>query len=294
MLLKNRHSYKGDCSGVTEEHLAKLQSLDLGRNPSTESAFTMSLQSDDFEGLVNLERLYLRETGLSELPAGVFSGLAALETLELDNNQLRSLPAGVFSDLLALKTLELQKNPSLSSLPYDEFEALPNLTKLRVDPEGRRGYQVAGGEGDATLEVAAGGRTTYQVRLTHTPAYVGTASLPTLTVSSDTDGVVAAPATLRFTKENWFRRQTVTVNAPASAAGATATLTHTSVAVTYDRPIPTVTVRVLESDTSRTADPLTAAFEGCRRRTTGRPRSASASRSARRSRSRPRPCGRAS
>ena len=173
-----------------------------------------------------------------------------------------SLPAGVFSDLQSLKTLELQKNPSLSSLPYDEFEALPKLTKLRVDPEGRRGYQVAGGEGDATLEVAAGGTTTYQVRLTHTPAYVGTASLPTLTVSSDTAGVVAAPTTLQFTKENWFRRQTVTVNAPASAAGATATLTHTSVAVTYDRPIPTVTVRVLESDTSRTADPLTAAFEG--------------------------------
>ena len=254
VLLKNRHSYKGDCSGVTEEHLAKLQSLDLGRNPSTESAFTMSLQSDDFEGLVNLERLYLRETGLSELPAGVFSGLAALDTLELDNNQLRSLPAGVFSDLQSLKTLELQKNPQLSSLPYDEFEALPKLTELLVDPAGRRGYQVAGGEGDAALEVAAGGRTTYQVRLTHTPAYVNP-PLPTLTVSSDTAGVVATPATLRFTKENWFRRQTVTVNALASAAGATATLSHTSTGVTYDRPIPTVTVRVLESgNTSRTAD----------------------------------------
>ncbi|WP_428097661.1 fibronectin type III domain-containing protein [Candidatus Rariloculus sp.] len=263
-LLKYRHSYKGDCSGVTTDtpHLAKLKSLDLGRNPSTESAFTMSLQSDDFEGLVNLERLYLRETGLDSLPAGVFSGLAALETLELDNNRLRSLPAGVFSDLLNLKTLELHRNPSLSSLPYDEFEALPSLTKLLVDPEGRRGYQVAGGEGDATLEVAAGGTTTYQVRLTHRPAYIGTASQPTLTVSSDTAGVVAAPTTLRFTKENWFRRQTVTVDAPASAGGATATLSHTSVAVMYDRPIPTVTVRVLENAPGRAADPLTAEFQG--------------------------------
>ena len=237
VLLKNRHSYKGDCSGVTEEHLAQLQSLDLGRNPSTESAFTMSLQSDDFEGLVNLERLYLRETGLDSLPAGVFSGLNSL------------------------KTLELHRNPSLRSLPYDEFEALPNLTELRVDPEGRRGYQMAGGEGDVTLEVAAGGTTTYQVRLTHRPSY-GTPSLPTLTVSSDTDGVVAAPTTLRFTKENWFRRQTVTVNALASAAGATATLNHTSVQVMYDRPIPTVTVRVLENAPGRSADPLTAEFQG--------------------------------
>ncbi len=236
-LLKNRHSYKGDCSGVNETHLAKLQSLDLGRNPITESVFTMSLRSNDFEGLVNLKRLYMRETGLN------------------------SLPAGVFSDLLKLETLELHRN-RLNSLPYDEFEALPNLTKLVVDPEGRRGYQVAGGEGDVTLEVAAGGTTTYQVRLTHRPAYVGTANLPTLTVSSDTAGVTATPTTLRFTKENWFRRQTVTVSAPASAAGATATLSHTSTGVTYDRPIPTVTVRVLENAPGHTAEPLTAAFEG--------------------------------
>ena len=261
VLLKYRHSYKGVCGDVNETHLAKLQSLDLGRNSSTESAFTMSLRSHDFEGLVNLKRLDLRETGLSSLPAGVFSGLAALETLELDKNRLSSLPAGVFSDLLNLKTLELHRN-ELNSLPYDEFEALPNLTKLLVDPEGRRGYQVAGGEGDVTLEVAAGGTTTYQVRLTHRPAYLGTANLPTLTVSSDTAGVTASPTTLQFTKENWFRRQTVTVSATTSAAGATATLTHTSVAVAYDRPIPKVTVRVLENAPGRTAEPLTATFEG--------------------------------
>ena len=246
---------------MNETHLAQLESLDLGRNPSTESAFTISLQSDDFKGLVNLERLFMRDTRLSSLPAGVFSGLAALDTLELNKNRLSSLPAGVFSDLHSLKTLLLQKNPRLSSLPYDEFEALPNLTELRVDPEGRRGYQVAGGEGDVTLEVAAGDRTTYQVRLTHRPAYVNPPH-PTLTVSSDTVGVVATPATLRFTRENWFRRQTVTVDAPASAAGETATLKHTSTGVTYDRPIPTVTVRVLESGNSRSADPLTAEFQG--------------------------------
>ncbi len=46
------------------------------------------------------------------------------------------------------------------------------------------------------------------------------------------------------------------------AAGATATLTHTSVAVAYDRPIPTVTVRVLENAPGRTVEPLTATCEG--------------------------------
>ena len=38
-LLKYRHSFKDGCGDVNETHLAKLKSLDLGRNPSTESAF---------------------------------------------------------------------------------------------------------------------------------------------------------------------------------------------------------------------------------------------------------------
>ena len=263
VLLKNRHRFKGGCGDVNETHLAKLESLDLGRNPSTESAFTLSLRSDDLEGLVNLERLYLRETGLRSLPAGVFGGLAALEELELDKNRLRSLPAGVFSDLRSLRRLQLQKNPSLRSLPYDELEALPNLTELRVDPQGRRGYQMAGSERDVELEVPAGRQTTYQVRLTHRPTYSPREGSPTLTVSSDMAGVVATPTTLRFTRENWFRRQPVRVIARSSAAGTTATLSHTSVAVTLDRPIPTVTVRVLESsEGGGSSEPLSADFEG--------------------------------
>ena len=261
VLLKYRHSYKGDCSGVTGEHLAKLKSLDLGRNPSTESAFTITLQRQDFGGLSNLEKLYMRDTGLRSLPAGVFDGLTNLEELELDRNRLRSLPSEVFSDLRSLQRLELQKNPSLQSLPYDEFEALPKLRELMVDPEGRRKLQVAGGEGDASLTVAAGSTATYQVRLMHRPSYSNTEQ-PTVTVSSDNAGVTPTPTSLRFTKENWFRRQTVTVRAAASAAGTTARLDHKTTAITLDRPPPGVTVRVPQSDQSGDAAPVTAEFEG--------------------------------
>ena len=162
VLLKNRHSFKDGCSGVTETQLAQLQSLDLGRNPSTESAVTMSLRSNDFEGLVNLERLYLRETGLRSLPAGVFSGLAALETLELDNNQLRSLPAGVFSGLNSLKTLELHRNPvaELAALrrvrgaaESDEAAGGPGGPQ-RVPDGGRRGRRDLGGRGGGPDDVS--------------------------------------------------------------------------------------------------------------------------------------------
>ena len=272
-LLKHRHSFEGRCGDVNETHLVQLKSLDLGRNPSTDSAFTISLRSGDFEGLVNLERLSLRDTRLRSLPAGVFDGLAALETLELDRNRLRSLPAGVFADLHSLKTLELQKNPSLSSLPYDEFEALPNLTNLRIDQVGRHKLQVAGGEGEVTLEVAAGDSVTYPVRLMAAPDFRITADNPlTIEVSSDTAGVVATPAALRFTKENWFRRQTVTVVVVFSASG-TAELAHDASGTTTDSegneqsnydfeayPLPTATVLVLESGAGRSDDPLKARF----------------------------------
>ena len=259
VLLKNRHSYKGDCSGVTGTHLAKLKSLDLGRNPSTESPFTMSLRRDDFEGLVTLERLYMRETGLRSLPAGVFDGLTSLEELELDNNRLRSLPPGVFADLRLLERLELQRNPSLESLPYDEFEALPALTYLQVDLAGRRKLQVAGGEDDASLDVTAGGTVTYQVRLMAT-TNAKTANPVEVTVSSDVNVVTVSPATLSFTREDWFRRQTVTVRATASASG-TAKLTHAADGAyyAYDRwPLPTVTVTVVQSSQSADAAGLTA------------------------------------
>ena len=222
--LKYVHSFKGGCGDVNETHLAKVKFLGLRLNPSTERPFTLSLRSDDFEGLVNLEELDLADTRLSSLTTGVFAGLASLETLNLNKNRLRSLTTGVFDELTSLETLRLQQNSSLRSLPYDELEALPNLTELRVDPQGRRGYQMAGSERDVVLEVEPGGETTYQVRLTHRPTYSPTEQ-PTLTVSSDAAGVVATPRTLRFTKENWFRRQTVRVVALASADGVTATWT---------------------------------------------------------------------
>ena len=256
VLLKNRYSYKGDCSGVTREHhLAKLKSLDLGRNPSTENEFTMRLKEDDFEGLVNLERLYMRDTGLRSLPAGVFDGLAKLEELELNKNKLESLPAGVFSDLESLQMLKLRNNPSLESLPYDELEALPELTELSVDLVGRRKLQVAGGEDDAALEVPEGGSATYELRLMATTNAKAANPVKVTVSSSDESVVTASPATVSFTRENWFRSQTVTVSAEDTDSETEAKLSHTpggGAYYAYDKlPLPGVTVTVLEAEEYR-------------------------------------------
>ena len=247
VLLKYRHSYKGDCSEVTETHLVRLVSLDLGRNPSTEDEFTMALRQGDFAGLSNLERLFMRDAGLESLPAGVFDGLGSLVELELNKNRLTSLPAGVFSGLDSLETLKLHHNPSLGSLPYDEFEALPALTELLVDRQGHRKLQVAGSETDTSRQVVAGGSVTYQVRLMATTnAKAGNPVQVTVTVSSDQG--TETLATLSFTRENWFKHQTVTVDATGWASGTTVTLTHAAAGAhyAYDQwPLPEVTVTVL-------------------------------------------------
>ena len=251
--LKYVHGFKGGCADVTEKELAKVEHLFLRRNPSTERPFTVSLRRQDFEGLWNLVELDLADIRLGSLPAGVFAGLTDLEVLNLNKNELSSLPAGVFAGLRSLEKLRLQKN-SLRSVPYDELEALPALTLLRVDPEGRRTLQVAGGVADADLEVAAGSAATYGVRLMHRPTYVSTPP-PAVTVRSDTAGVTVSPATLRFTKQNWFRSQTVTVRAAASLAGETARVEHDSTRVTLDRDPPALTVRVLEPLRGRFVSP---------------------------------------
>ena len=252
--LKYVHSFKGGCADVTEVELAKVEHLFLRRNPSIERPVTVSLRRQDFEGLWNLVELDLADIRLSSLPAGVFAGLTDLEVLNLNKNRLRSLPAGVFAGLRSLEELRLQKNPSLRSVPYDELEALPALTLLRVDPEGRRTLQVAGGVADADFEVAAGGAATYRVRLMHRPAH-GPTERPAVTVRSVTPGVTVSPATLRFTKENWFRSQAVRVHAVASLAGETARVEHDSTAVTLDRDPPALTVRVLEPLRGRFVSP---------------------------------------
>ena len=281
-LLKHRHSFKGGCADVTETELAKLKSLDLRRNTSNESAFSLRLRRDDFEGLWNLVELDLADTGLRSLPAGVFDGLTDLETLNLNKNRLRSLPAGVFAGLRWLETLRLNGNSSLRTIPYDELEGLAKLTLLRVDTQGRRKLQVEGGETDATLEVRAGSSATYRLRLMSAPDSRVTASNPiVIQATSDTNGVTAS-GSIRFTHENWFRRQTVTVRATTGAAGATARLDHEASGTTTDSggnaqsnydfesyPLPGVTVEVSapESQTSSAGspggavEPLTARFE---------------------------------
>ena len=115
------------CSDVTGTHLASITGemimLDNG---------TITLQDGDFEGLSNLDVLYLHYNDLSSIPEDALDGLTGLEELFLYNNTLTTLPGDVFDDLSNLEELHLSHN-RLSSLPADVFDGLSNLEELYLE-----------------------------------------------------------------------------------------------------------------------------------------------------------------
>ena len=84
-----------------------------------------------FDGLANLESLYLNDNSLSELPDGVFDDLSNLKGLALYDNSLSELPDGIFDGLDNLEGLGLNRN-NLSELPDGIFDGLDNLEGLSL------------------------------------------------------------------------------------------------------------------------------------------------------------------
>lgn len=107
-----------NCGDVTDSHLAGLTG-DL----SLRSTGLSALQSGDFAGLGNLQRIFLNRNQLTTLPADIFSGMSSLTTLRLQANQLKSLPSNLFDDLTDLDILDLEFN-SLTTLPSDLFAGM--------------------------------------------------------------------------------------------------------------------------------------------------------------------------
>ncbi len=74
-----------DCQDVSEIDLAGITALDLNAKS------IISLQSDDFAGMLSLTLLDLSNNQLSSLPDGIFEGLASLTTLQLAGNTVAPL-----------------------------------------------------------------------------------------------------------------------------------------------------------------------------------------------------------
>ena len=90
-----------------------------------------SISSGDFDGLSNLDQLWLNNNRLSSIPEDTFNGLSNLDQLWLNNNRLSSIPEDTFNGLSNLSILALHGN-NLSNLPEDIFDGLSRLRDLHL------------------------------------------------------------------------------------------------------------------------------------------------------------------
>ena len=138
-----------DCADVTDAHLAGIAKLVVNFTRATSiksgdfaglssmtwlqprgSSYIRSVPEDVFDGLSNLQRLYL-SLDLTALPEDVFDGLSSLQILVLGANQIRALPEDVFDGLTSLTDLRLHNN-QLAALPEDVFDGLTSLENLAL------------------------------------------------------------------------------------------------------------------------------------------------------------------
>ena len=136
-----------DCADVTDAHLAGITKLVVSFTTATSiksgdfagltsmtwlqptgSSYIRSVPEDVFEGLGNLQRLYLF-LDLTALPDDVFDGMSSLQFLALGANQIRELPEDVFDGLTSLTDLRLHNN-QLTALPEDVFDGLGSLENI--------------------------------------------------------------------------------------------------------------------------------------------------------------------
>ena len=137
-----------DCADVTDAHLAGIAKLVVNFTSATSiksgdfaglssmtwlqptgSSYIRSVPEDVFEGLGNLQRLYLF-LDLTALPEDVFDGLSSLQILALGGtNQIRELHKDVFDGLSSLTDLRLHNN-QLSELDEDIFDGLGSLENI--------------------------------------------------------------------------------------------------------------------------------------------------------------------
>ncbi len=88
-----------------------------------------TLHEDLFDGLDELNNLYLDNNSFAELPQEIFHGLGRLKQLSLDRNPFETLPENIFAGLTHLNRLDLFDN-SLETLHETIFADLRRLKEL--------------------------------------------------------------------------------------------------------------------------------------------------------------------
>nr|XP_039269987.1 uncharacterized protein LOC120344741 [Styela clava] len=103
--------------------LRSLKNLDLGE--TNLNTFPASLPS-------SIERLYLDNNHIREIPEESVSGLKQLEILHLAGNQINQIEDRVFSSVYRLQILDLSRN-DIASLNSNSFYGMEHLWSLRLN-----------------------------------------------------------------------------------------------------------------------------------------------------------------
>ena len=106
--------------------LHSLKELYLGNN-----TLLLSLDSTLFQGLSNLQVLYLRDIGIEKISARFFWDLSNLKALSLRHNRLTKLDRSQFQNMINLEVLYLNKN-QLEALDLYLFRDTVNLHLLHL------------------------------------------------------------------------------------------------------------------------------------------------------------------
>ncbi|XP_014259547.1 leucine-rich repeat-containing protein 4 [Cimex lectularius] len=80
-------------------------------------------------GLLNLQRLYLRNCRLGQIDDQALAGLTNLVELDLTNNLLTTIPSATFKDVPFLRDLVMARNP-IQKIESHAFKTVPGLVKL--------------------------------------------------------------------------------------------------------------------------------------------------------------------
>jgi Leucine-rich repeat (LRR) protein len=102
---------------------SKITELDLMSN------HIASIEKDAFDGLPNLERLYLHANNLTDLKKDFFESVpVTLKRLGLSNNGVKTIEPGAFDRLVNLEVLQLDGN----ELTFLDPALVANLKRLKV------------------------------------------------------------------------------------------------------------------------------------------------------------------
>ncbi|XP_071055992.1 leucine-rich repeat-containing protein 24-like [Onthophagus taurus] len=118
----------GAFKSVPDNLDAEMQVLDLSFNSISK------LTPDIFKnaGLINLQKIFIRESGLKEINRDAFQDLIILIEVDLSNNDISNLEPGTFHGNQRLRVLVLNGNP-ITKLISKQFPSLPHLKSLELE-----------------------------------------------------------------------------------------------------------------------------------------------------------------